>query len=92
MKNVVIIGAPRSGKSTLSRKLFEKDKRYSIIGSDEVRRAFDEIFPELEINDRGGVGTKLKFPIFMSKLLDILCRNNIRDIFYIFEGDFSCFE
>ena len=36
MKNVVIIGSPRSGKSTLATRLFKKDNRYSILGSDEV--------------------------------------------------------
>lgn len=92
MKNVVIIGSPRSGKSTLAKRLFERDKRYSIIGSDEVRHSFDKVFPELEINDRCGIGTKTKFPLFMNKLLTLLSRNNVRDIYYIFEGDFSYFE
>lgn len=92
MKNVVIIGSPRSGKSTLATKLFKRDNRYSMIGSDEVRQCFDKIFPELEINDRCGIGTKTKFPIFMNKLLKLLSRNNVRDIYYIFEGDFSYFE
>lgn len=92
MKNVVIIGSPRSGKSTLAKKLFERDKRYSIIGSDEVRDSFDKVFPELQINDRNDEGTRTKFPIFMNKLLEYLSENNIRNIYYIFEGYFSYFE
>lgn len=92
MKNVVIIGSPRSGKSTLATRLFKKDNRYSILGSDEVRQTFDKILPELEINDRCGIGTKTIFPLFMNKLLDLLSRNNARGIYYIFEGDFSYFE
>lgn len=41
---------------------------------------------------RSGSGTKLKFSLFMNKLLTILSRNNNRDIYYILEVDFSYFE
>jgi adenylate kinase family enzyme len=92
MKNIVIIGAPRSGKSTFARKLFEKEKKYNVIGSDEVRDAFMEVIPELEINDKNGVGTKDIFPIFMNKFLELSSFNNMRGMYYIVEGYFSDFD
>ena len=94
MKNVVIIGAPRSGKSTLARKLFQKCPYYSLISSDHLRSAFMHVMPEEEINDKGGIGTKTKYPYFIKHLLD---RNSYKrkynmDMYYIIEGDFSYFE
>lgn len=54
MKNIIIIGRPRSGKSTLADIISEK-YNYQIIRTDCVRAAFKDVFPELNI----GPGTAI---------------------------------
>lgn len=54
MKNIIIIGRPRSGKSTLANMINEK-YNYQIIRTDCLRKAFHDVFPELNI----GPGTAI---------------------------------
>lgn len=54
MKNILISGVPRSGKTTLSIMLANSLKNYHIISLDCVRNSFDDVFPQLDINPRGG--------------------------------------
>ena len=53
MKDILIFGAPRVGKTTLSKLLVEELENYHIFSIDAIRNAFGDIFPELEINDYG---------------------------------------
>ena len=40
MKNIIIVGSPRSGKSTLARMIKEKWPNYNIISGDVMENAF----------------------------------------------------
>ncbi len=68
MKNIIIIGQPRCGKTTLANMLYRKYK-YQIIHADCERVALDLAFPELNIKNNE------LFP----KYLEILLRKNKRD-------------
>lgn len=48
MKDIIIIGRPRAGKSTLADKLVNT-YGYQIIRLDALRNTFRDIFPELSI-------------------------------------------
>ena len=48
MKNIIIFGEPRSGKSTLANMIIDKFN-YQVIHVDAVRDTFKEIYPELNI-------------------------------------------
>lgn len=48
MKNIIIIGRPRAGKSTLANMIADKFN-YQIIRTDAVRNTFKTVFPELNI-------------------------------------------
>lgn len=48
MKDIIILGRPRAGKSTLANKLIDK-YGYQVIRLDALRDAFGKIFPKLEI-------------------------------------------
>lgn len=69
MKNIVIAGVPRAGKSTLSKILAEELENYHLINLDAVRNGFGDIFPELDINDMGGKNNTVEFPRFVSRMI-----------------------
>ena len=48
MKNVIIVGAARSGKTTLAKKI-SKELGWSAISVDALISAFQEVFPQLNI-------------------------------------------
>jgi len=50
MKNIIIAGPPRAGKSTLARKI-NKELGHSIINLDGFVWAFKKAFPQLGIKD-----------------------------------------
>lgn len=69
MKDILISGVPRSGKTTLSIMLAKELKDYQIISLDNVRNSLDDIFPELDINPRGGKNNFSKLPKFISRMI-----------------------
>lgn len=84
MKNIIIIGVPRAGKSTLANMIYDKYK-YQIIRMDSVRDAFKKVFPELNINPHTAINNE-RFQSYMKKLL----KNNIyesRELYgFVVEG------
>lgn len=67
-KNILIIGAARSGKTTLAKK-FAKEKGYSLISIDDIVSGF-EAFPELQIHHDGdAVDTAKRLAPFLIKYL-----------------------
>lgn len=67
-KNILIIGAARSGKTTLAKKL-AKEKGYSLISIDDIVSGF-EAFPELQIHHDGdAVDTAKRLAPFLIKYL-----------------------
>ncbi len=69
MKDILIFGVPRVGKTTLSKLLIEELRDYHIFSIDAIRNAFGDIFPELEINDKGGKNNEIILPNYVSRLL-----------------------
>lgn len=69
MKDILIFGVPRAGKTTLSKLLIEELRDYHIFSIDAIRNAFGDIFPELEINDKGGKNNEIILPNYVSRLL-----------------------
>lgn len=86
MKDILILGVPRSGKTTLSIMLAKELKNYQIISLDNVRNSFDDVFPELDINPRGGKNNFSKLPRFVSRMI-YYNRKYLKNQFnYIIEG------
>lgn len=54
MKNIIIIGPPRAGKSSLANLLSDK-YNYQILRVDTLRKAFDNVFPELNISSKTAI-------------------------------------
>ncbi|MCI8469909.1 MAG: hypothetical protein HFJ35_00070 [Clostridia bacterium] len=59
MKNVIIFGCPRAGKTTSAKRLNEELK-FSIISIDSIVTAFERIFPEMNIKHGGDIIEKAK--------------------------------
>lgn len=92
-KNILIIGAPRSGKTTLSRKLC-KEQGYNIISLDDIICAFEE-YPSLGIrHDYDNPKVAERFAPFLVKYLKELSEgSNFYDgIKYVIEGAWINFE
>lgn len=69
MKDILIFGAPRTGKTTLSKLLSEELENYHVFSIDAIRNSFGDIFPELEINDRNGKNNERILPNYIAKML-----------------------
>lgn len=86
MKDIIIAGVPRTGKSTLAKMLAEELENYHLINLDAVRNGFGDIFPELNINDKGGKSNTTEFPKFISRMI-YWNRKILKNRFnYIIEG------
>ncbi len=92
-KNILIIGAARSGKTTLAKK-FVKDKGYSIISIDDIVSGF-EAFPNLKIkHDGNDIETARNLAPFLIKYFVELSEGNVYydNIKYVIEGTHIDFE
>lgn len=85
MKNIAIFGSSRAGKSTLSKMIVKKYPQYHVIIGDDVRGAFEEVFPKMEINSKNGQGMKEDFPNFISTLFYKNIKSNSGEFHYIIE-------
>ena len=85
MKNIAIFGSARSGKSTLSKMIVKKFPNYQIYIGDDIRGAFDDVFPSLNINSRGGSGMVNDFPKYVSDLFYRSIKRNSGELNYIVE-------
>lgn len=68
MKNIIILGRPRSGKSTLANLLVEK-YNYQIIRLDALRDSLTKIYPELNITPDSAIEDKKYFQ-YINKFLE----------------------
>ena len=62
MKNIFIIGVPRSGKSTLSKMIKETYPEYNQLSFEAIRNAFCEAQPELNMGNRNSEARKNILP------------------------------
>lgn len=86
MKNILIAGVPRAGKTTLTISLAKELRNYHILSLDCIRNAFDDIFPQLEINPRGGKNNFTDLPEFVSRMIYYNKRDLNNQFHYIIEG------
>lgn len=92
-KNILIIGAARSGKTTLAKKLV-KEKGYSIISIDDIVSGFSA-YPELQIHHDGdALDTAKRLAPFLINYLTELSEGTIfyGGIKYVIEGTHFDFE
>lgn len=69
MKDIIIIGCPRSGKTTLANML-QKQINYQIISLDSLVYAFEQNFPQIGISRKGSFHEKSqKIVPFLSKYI-----------------------
>lgn len=84
MKNIIIIGPSRVGKSTLSSILCKK-YNFSYMSGDSIRNAFINIYPQLGYSTKNTI-ERIKFCKFMNWIIN---ENNIhlkRDIYYVIDS------
>ena len=75
-KNILIIGAARSGKTTLAKR-FSKEKGYNLISIDDIVSGF-EAYPDLKIHHDGdAVDTGTRLAPFLIKYLTELSEEYI---------------
>lgn len=84
MKNIVIIGRPRAGKSTLANMISDK-YQYQIIRTDTIRNTFKEVFPELNIKPHTAIKSK-EFQKFCKEFLEANIRQARNKYNYVMEG------
>lgn len=85
MKNIIILGVARSGKTTLARMIKKRYSNYNIIDGDCIRNAFEKSIPEVNINHVNGSGMIEKFPDFCLKLFEYQIKEHNNHFNYIFE-------
>lgn len=86
MKNLVILGASRAGKSTIAREINKIYPQYHILIGDAIRRAFQETLPQNEINKYGGEGMQEDFARFSASLFQQHIKKNKNFFNYIFDS------
>lgn len=84
MKNIVIIGRPRAGKSTLANMISDK-YHYQIIRTDTIRNTFRDIMPELNIRPNTAIESK-QFQMFCKEFWECNIRQARNKYGYVMEG------
>lgn len=84
MKDIIILGRPRAGKSTLADKLIDK-YGYQVIRLDALRDTFEKIFPELEIAPYTAINND-KWYEFLRKYYEKMKKFSRYKYGYIIEG------
>lgn len=84
MKNIIIIGRPRAGKSTLANMIADK-YNYQIIRTDAIRNTFRDVFPELNIRPNTAINNK-KFQKFCLEFLKWNIKESNYKYGYVLEG------
>ncbi len=70
MRNVIIFGCPRAGKTTLA-KMLNEELKYNIISIDSIVTAFKVVFPEMKITHSAPINEKSKkFSPFLYEYLN----------------------
>lgn len=74
MKNIIIGGTVRSGKTTLAN-LIVQNFKYSKCESDTIVNAFDKVFPELGITHRNAELARKMYEPFLFEVLNGFCKD-----------------
>lgn len=86
MKNIVILGASRAGKTTLAREICKLYPSYHLINGDSIRSAFQEVLPQNNINKFGGTGMIEDFSKFCANYFRNQISRNKGLFNYIFDS------
>lgn len=85
MKNVIIFGEPRSGKSTLANMIVDKF-HYQVIRIDALRDTFNTVYPELNIAPETAIQNE-RFQLFIREYLRRNVKEEERNKYgYVMEG------
>lgn len=84
MKNIIIIGRPRAGKSTLANMISDK-YHYQIIRTDTIRNTFRDIMPELNIRPNTAIESE-QFQMFCKEFWECNIRQARNKYGYVMEG------
>jgi len=74
MKNIIIGGTVRAGKTTLANLIYKKFK-CSKVESDTIVNAFDKVYPEFGITHRNAELAREKYEPFLFEVLNGFCRD-----------------
>src|SRR5215469_15334712 len=80
MKNIIIAGTGRAGKSTLARKINE-ELNYFVINNDKLVATFGEAYPQLEIRIGNGVKNNENIAPFLGHFLGMFSSPDGRGLF-----------
>lgn len=84
MKNIYILGTPRSGKTTLAKLLKQQFTDYSLISMDSIRNAFIKTLPNLNMGNRYSESRQTVLPNFILEF--VKWNNEILNNYCIIEG------
>ncbi len=85
MKNIIIFGEPRCGKSTLANMIIDRF-HYQVIRVDAIRDTFKSIYPELNIGPNTAKDNE-KFQLFIQEYLRRNIKKEERNKYgYVIEG------
>ena len=85
MKNIIISGTGRAGKSTLARRIKE-ELNYFVINNDKLVATFGEAYPELNIRIGNGEETRKNIAPFLGHFLGMFSSPDGRGLFPYTQG------
>ena len=85
MKSIIIIGSPRSGKSTLARRI-ATEFNINLIPMDALVTSFEKTMPKVGIRHHAASESEDKFAPFLGVFIDDLISESIRPV--VVEGSF----
>lgn len=90
MKNIYIVGVPRTGKSTLSKLIKEKHPIYNQLSFEAIRNGFIESQPDLNMDNRKSVARRDILPKYITTFAS--WNNRILSAPTLIEGSFCSVE
>ena len=87
MKNIIIFGICRTGKSTISKMIQKEFKNYQIIEVDTIISALQKTIPDLPIGFIHDNLKENKLPEFLNLLIQKNINKNGEDLGFIINGD-----
>ena len=91
MKNIVIIGPPRSGKTTLAKMIVKRINGYSLISSDNLRTSFVSATEKSEIK-RKNSNIQIYLDIPREQCYEYLRQSTYYESDLGYVVDFSCYD